>query len=57
MDYKKLLLVAVTTVVTTSLQSAVVLPGILPTQQVLAQTTEARKAEADRAIEARYAAA
>ena len=48
MDYKKLLLVAVTTVVTTSLQSAVVLPGILPVQQVLAQTTEARKAEADR---------
>ena len=48
MDYKKILLVAVTTLVTTSLQSAVVLPGILPAQQVLAQTTEARKAEADR---------
>ncbi|BAY81480.1 TPR repeat-containing protein [Calothrix parasitica NIES-267] len=48
MDYKKFLLVAVTTLVTTSLQSAVVLSGILPTQQVLAQTTEARKAEADR---------
>ncbi len=48
MDYKRLLLAAVTTIVTTGLQSAVVLSGILPTQQVLAQTTEARKAEADR---------
>ncbi|MEO1376034.1 MAG: CHAT domain-containing tetratricopeptide repeat protein [Cyanobacteria bacterium J06635_10] len=48
MDYKRFLLIAVTTVITTSLQSAVVLPGILPTQQVLAQTTEARKTEADR---------
>ena len=46
MDYKKLLLIAVTTIVTTSLQSAVVLPGILPAQQVLAQTREAREAEA-----------
>ncbi|MBV6622711.1 MAG: tetratricopeptide repeat protein [Rivularia sp. (in: Bacteria)] len=48
MNYKRFLLVAVTTLVTTSLQSVVVVPGMLPAQQVLAQTTEARKAEADR---------
>ena len=51
MDYKRFLLIAVTTVITTSLQSTVVLPGILLTQQVLAQTTEARKAEADRLLQ------
>ncbi len=48
MDYKRFVFIAVTTIITTSLQSAVVLPGILPTQQVLAQSTEARKAEAGR---------
>ncbi|KST63861.1 CHAT domain-containing tetratricopeptide repeat protein [Mastigocoleus testarum] len=48
MNYKKLLLVAVTTIVTISLQSAVVLSAILPVHKVLAQTTEAREAEADR---------
>ena len=48
MDYKRFLLIAVTTLLTTSLQSAVVLSGILPTQEVLAQSTEARKLEADR---------
>ena len=54
MYYKNLLLVAVTTLVTTSLQSAVVLPGILTTQQVLAQSTEARKAEADKLWQEAY---
>ena len=46
MNYKRFLLIAVTTVITTSLQSVVVLPGILPVQQVFAQSTEAQKAEA-----------
>ena len=50
MDYKRFFLIAVTAIITTSLQSVVVLSGILPAQQVLAQTTEPRKAEADRLL-------
>ncbi|MEO0966756.1 MAG: tetratricopeptide repeat protein, partial [Cyanobacteria bacterium J06639_18] len=50
MHYKKLFIVAVTTVITTSLESVVLLPGILPTQQVLAQTIEAREAEAGKLL-------
>ena len=46
MHYKRFLLIALITLITTSLQSGVTLPGILPAQQVWAQTPDTRKAEA-----------
>ena len=44
--YQRFLLITLTTLITTSLQSGVTLPGILPAQQVWAQTPDTRNAEA-----------